>query len=374
MGNARGIALIIVLAIVAILTVLVLEFSYSVWVDMYLSANYDARTQALYAAKAGVEYGVYLLRSDPDIRVDSLGDSWARPMELGIGELKRPPDPDEEEDTFGEDRWREDTNRVEPRDGGTATVLIVDEDRKIAVGMLNYARSRPHPVFVEALVRLIEDLNVPEASFNARELVEAMIDWVDNDEEGAWEDYYEALPNPYEPKSRPFGSVLELRLVAGVSDALLFGTVPYPEQETGYGTDAGTDWWERENELGPDDSYGLINFVHALGGQKINVNTAPREVLTAFFGGDTLVADQIMERRREEPFANWAQLKDVIGDATTGDLDLGKLEGWVSFKSVVFRITSIGEYRGARVKVTAIVYRTGRRDVVTKYYRIENVE
>ena len=54
MTHRRGIALIIVLAIVAILSVLVLEFSYSVWVDMYLSASYDARTQALYAAKAGV--------------------------------------------------------------------------------------------------------------------------------------------------------------------------------------------------------------------------------------------------------------------------------------------------------------------------------
>src|SRR4030042_730031 len=97
MSTRRGIALIVVLAIVAILSVLVIEFCYSVWIDMHLSATYDARPRAGQAAKAGVEYAVSLLRRDEDPRVDWLGEEWAKPIELTIGELAPPPHPGEEE-------------------------------------------------------------------------------------------------------------------------------------------------------------------------------------------------------------------------------------------------------------------------------------
>ncbi len=375
MHDRRGIALIIVLAIVAILSVLVLEFSYSVWVDMYLSANYDSRTQALSAAKAGIEYGIYLLRRDDDRRVDSLGDEWAKPLELTIGELAPPPDPDADDDDYWEPpRWREDRGLVEPRDGGMAKVLIVDEERKIGLNMLNYKGKIPHPLFVGMLEQLIEDLNVPDASFNAAEIVEAMVDWVDADEDGSCEYIYETLPDPYKPMNRPFDTVHELRLVTEVSDTLLYGTVPYPDIEPGYDAGDAADWWEYGSALDPDDSYGLINFVHAQSAQQINVNTAPREVLTALFDGNTLVADEIMERRRDEPFTNWGEFKAAIGSIISDDAQLGQIGGSAAFKSKFFTITSIGEYRGVKVKVTAIVYRSPRFDVTVQYYRTENVE
>lgn len=370
----RGVALIIVLAIVAILSVLVLEFSHSVWVDLYLSANYDARTQALNAAKAGVEYGIYLLRRDDDLRVDSLADQWAAPIELTIGELEPPPDPDEEEDSDSDRRPDVRARLVEPRTGGTARVLILDEDRKVPLNMLNY-RGKPHPFFVRTLERLIEDLEVADAYFDPTEIVEAMADWADADETGSWEYVYETLTDPYEAKNRPFDTVHELGLVAEMRDALLYGTVPYPEREPGYDEDEQTTAWpEREDELGPDESYGLINFVHAQAGHKINVNTAPREVLAALFDGNTLVADEIIERRREDPFANSAVFGAAV-QTVVGDEDLlREIAKWVTFSSRYFRITAIGEYHGVKVKVTAIVHRTSRPDVLVQYYRIENVE
>ncbi len=379
-NSSRGVALIIVLAVVAILSVLVIEFSYSVWVNLYLSANYDARTQALNAAKAGVEYGIYLLRNDDDLRVDSLADQWAAPIELTIGELVPPPDPDEEENTVTDTDRRPDVRAhlVEPRVGGTAKVLIVDEDRKVPLNMLSY-RGKPHPLFVRTLECLIENLEVADAYFDPTEIVEAMVDWADADETGSWEYVYETLTDPYKAKNRPFDTVDELGLVTEMRDALLYGTVPYPEREPGYDEDEQTSgqtsgWPEREDELGPDESYGLINFVHAQNSRKINVNTAPKEVLAALFDGSTLVADEIIERRREEPFANsavfGAAAQTVVGDEAL----LREVAKWVTFSSRYFRITAIGEYHGVRVKVTAIVHRSSRPDVLVQYYRIENVE
>jgi type II secretory pathway component PulK len=373
MCHRRGIALIIVLAIVAILSVLVLEFSYSVWVDVYLSANYDARTQALYAAKAGVEYGIYMLRRDENVRIDWLGEEWAKPMELKIGELVPPRDPEEEDYVYEALIEREGPVRAEPRDGGTAKVLIVDEDRKIPLSMLGARRAGGRELCATTLERLIEGLHVPGATFSAVEIVEQMQDWVDADDTGPWEYVYETLPDPYLPANRPFDSVHELRLLADMTDTLLYGTAPYPEIEPGYGTDEQADWWKYEKPLGQDDSYGLINFVHAQSVQHINVNTAPREVLVACFSDNELVADEIMERRRENPFANWDELKAAIQSVAGDYPELDREGGWIRFVSQCFRITSIGEYRGVRVKVTAIVL-WSKRDVTVQYYRIENVE
>ena len=374
MNNQRGIALIIVLAVVAILSVLVIEFSHSVWIDMYLSSNYDSRTQALYAAKAGVEYGIWLLRRDDETRVDWLGDEWAKPIELTIGDLVPPPDPELDEEDFYEQLALRRPHLVEPRTGvGTATVLIVDADRKLSLNMLDY-KATPHPLFARAFERLIEDLNVPEVSYGASDIVDAMVDWVDRNEAGSWEYYYERLPDPYMAKNHHFDTVYELGLVAGISETLLFGTVPYPEREPGYDLDDEQLWWTSEDLLGPNDSYGLINFVHAQTVQRLNVNTAPPEVLSALFDGDALTVDEIIEHRREEPFTNSSQFEALVSDIISDEAELKELMKWIKFSSTYYTITSIGEHRGVRVKVTAVVHRSSRPDVLVQYYRIENVE
>ena len=126
--------------------------------------------------------------------------------------------------------------------------------------------------------------------------------------------------------------------------------------------------------LGPDDSYGLINFVHAQTAQRINVNTAPREVLNALFDGEALIVDEIIERRRDEPFTNSGEFEALIGDIASSEAELKELMKWIKFSSKYFMITSIGEHRGVRVKVTAVVHRSSRIDVLVQYYRIENVE
>ncbi len=378
MSDTRGVALIIVLAIVAILSVLVIEFSYSVWVDMYLSANYMSRTQAIEAAKAGVEYAIYVLRRDEDRRIDSLGEEWAQPLEITIGELVPPPDPDEEEattDWYDELSERMTGRLVEPRVGGTARVLIIDEERKIGLSTLGNAVFRP--IFVEILERLIEEMNVPNMS--ASELVEQMVDWVDEDDVGPWEYVYETLVDPYLAMNRPFDTVHELRLLADMTDTLLYGTVPYPEVEPGYNSDEDTDWVDYESRLGPDDAYGLVNFVHCQSAYTVNVNTAPREVLTAIFDGDSIVAEEIIAKRQDEPFGR-ADLnvdeKSRLGALVTelgGEYNKFKHARWLDVKSSFFRIESTGEYRGVKVKVTALVLWSDR-DVTIQYYRIENVE
>ena len=94
--NERGIALIITLAIVAILSVLILEFSYSTWVEMYISSNFYDKTKALYIAKGGIHYAIHILRNDMTMD-DNLQEDWAQPMEVSMAELEKEDEEDSEE-------------------------------------------------------------------------------------------------------------------------------------------------------------------------------------------------------------------------------------------------------------------------------------
>ena len=64
--NERGIALVIVLFVVALVTVLVLEYHFDAAVELDLAANYASDVQAYYLALAGVRMAQALLQADTD--------------------------------------------------------------------------------------------------------------------------------------------------------------------------------------------------------------------------------------------------------------------------------------------------------------------
>jgi hypothetical protein len=67
---------------------------------------------------------------------------------------------------------------------------------------------------------------------------------------------------------------------------------------------------------GPDDrSESALKYIGLWGSMKININTAPRHVLEAafIFGGDQVeIAEEIIQRRRIEPFADIDALKKEL--------------------------------------------------------------
>jgi len=95
---------------------------------------------------------------------------------------------------------------------------------------------------------------------DALSIVEAIIDWLDEDDEplgfgGAESSYYQGLEEPYEPRNGPMEFIEELLLVKGVTEELYFGTDEYP---------------------------GLADLVTPYGKDgKININTADAFVLQA---------------------------------------------------------------------------------------------
>lgn len=143
--------------------------------------------------------------------------------------------------------------------------------------------------------------------------IDALLDWRESDLqpriEGAKDEYYNTLYNPYNTKLRSFDLISELLLVAGF-DAL---TVYEPMENT-VGTTLST---SATDELPPLADLLTVdsrsNNLTPLGETKMNVNTASENQMIQ--GGlTTQLADAITDRRRDEgTFSSWTELLQVQG-------------------------------------------------------------
>ena len=75
-NNQRGIALIITLLVVALLTITVIEFTYSVQIDQHMAHNALNGLQASLLARSGINLGEALLLHDSDPAVDAFTEDW----------------------------------------------------------------------------------------------------------------------------------------------------------------------------------------------------------------------------------------------------------------------------------------------------------
>ncbi len=158
-----------------------------------------------------------------------------------------------------------------------------------------------------------------------REHVAGILDWIDADDDtgpgGAESDAYLRLPVPYAAKNRPCGCVKELLLVRGVDRQLYAGAVlsrcALPAEQR-----------DEEEPLFALEAGGAValDLLHAFtvcGEGKINLNTAPPEVLAALPGLDETAATSIVTWRAGPDGAVGTQ----DDRAVAGVGDLGKIEG-----------------------------------------------
>lgn len=175
-----GVALIIVLWVLVILSMLVLSFAATVRVHTRASTNIGRRSTAYLSAVSGLERVMTELEGDVT-GYDGLDEAWVY-VDSHDDELLQPPN--------------------------AYQVSVIDECSKLDIN----TASR------EALLAL---------SSMTDELVDAIIDWRDENDEpeplGAEDDHYQSLSPPYHCANRPFQTVEELLLVKGMIPELLYG-------------------------------------------------------------------------------------------------------------------------------------------------------
>jgi general secretion pathway protein K len=291
--SERGVALLVTMMALALMTMLVMDFTTSASLGYRSAAGQANELRAEYLARSAVSVGLSLLSTDARQNAtaktpyDGLDQRWAMPF---------PP---------------------VPLGGGEAQVSIIDEARKIDINLLiNPRTGQANPPYVKMVERLFANLGVSPA------LVPAIVDWLDPDSiesaGGAESDYYLRLIPPYEPRNGPMPTIGDLRMIRGVDDVTFLR---------------------------------LQQFLTASPEPRVNINTAPPEVIAALLpqlSDDTSMVKQIVQARSVQPFLNITDVGNLagLGDAATPLLKL------ITTRSNYFSITGVGVFAGARRRVT----------------------
>ncbi len=185
--NEKGVALVFVLWVLVILSVIVSQFCFSMRSEIKAARMIKNESQAYYIARAGIISNIQKLVQN-EINKGETGDNqdsnWRVNVEL-------PPQ------TFGEGHYK---------------IKIGNESGKVN---LNYAGA-------ELLKMLFISLKVEKKEAEA--IADAILDWRDPDAlhrlNGAENDYYQSLAEPYRCRDGDFRYTDELLLVKGISKEL----------------------------------------------------------------------------------------------------------------------------------------------------------
>jgi general secretion pathway protein K len=280
---------------IAIMALFVAELIQNTSTELHVATAERDRLKAEYLAKSGLNLTRLLIAREPQIRqvvapfYQML--TGRRPPQLNVwdfGDVLLAPFADfENAKAMGLDSGVDFSLMEGIVDtGGTFEVIGVPENAKINLNVpLFFAGDEARRTTAMQLFALLGGYQSPDSPydimfsqrdadghFTTREdIVSAMIDWWDYDEErtvfdpgsatiavgGSEDDIYSQLRDPYEVKNAPFDSIEELRLVRGVGD----------------------DFWATFVEPQPDDPRERKVTIYGSG--IVNVNMAPPQVLLA---------------------------------------------------------------------------------------------
>ncbi len=190
--DESGIALLIVLLAITLLTIVVIEFTDAAQVETHLALSARNALEATYLARSGMNVAEALVSVDGMISPGSDGgaDFWARPYPpLPIGD-------------------------------GTAAFRVRDEARFLNLNdMISAGSVRPERV--DVFRRLFNILGIDP------QILMAIVDWMDVDgipivtPPGAEQPYYLGLRRPMIVRNGPLLTLRELLLVRGVTPSVL---------------------------------------------------------------------------------------------------------------------------------------------------------
>ena len=271
-------ALMVVLWILAFLGVVFTAFTFSMRTELAAAGNFREKAETQSLAEAGI---------------------YRAAAEIINAERNVPPD-STLYDALDE-RWHSNPGAYEnvPLGRGTYWVTVSDEESKIP---LNGATDA-------VLRRLFAHSGVKDGRV-VSVIVDSIQDWRDPDKlhrlNGAEDDYYLSLPIPYRAKNGNFETIDELLLVKGVTPEILYGNVASPDRRAVL--EAQPPW---ERQLEPGEYLGVARHLSVFGMGRVNVNTAPAEVLMAL-GLTASEAGLALARRAEAPFKSVVQLTTLL--------------------------------------------------------------
>lgn len=331
----EGVALLLTLLFVVLLTALVVEYVYETQVE---TAVVDANLrdfEATTAAKSGVMAGLSLIIADTyalpgtaaaEGQAASLSNGSAEALSGGIAY-----DSLDEPWAYGVP--------FQPFNDAVMECSIADEYGKLNLNALFGRRSESGQAD-QTLEQTLRYLFTERGAED--DVTDAILDWLDPDDDprplGAEYDYYQSLETPYTCKNGPMTSVEELLLVRGMTPEIYFGDpsldqVPLPELLTTNGQSNG----------------------------QINLNTAPYELLLSM--GEAIgtpgLADIAIQERELSPFLSIEDIESRGVVPAAAENEEGETRQVRPFivNSNVFRIRGNGLSGDGRVRIEVLLWR-----------------
>lgn len=304
MRSERGFALVLTLVITAILVALVTEFITEVYVDTSSRQYAVDAQQASLLAESGMTGSIKLLQRELGGQpYTSLQDRWASPLVL------------EEEK-------------------GSLRVTVEEENGKLSLNHVAFPNGTFNEAYYGIAVRLLKKLGL------SPDLCDTLADWVDEREEphpgGAESVWYMAQKPPYQARNNRLETLEELALVKGFGGKAL-------------------------EQLRPFVTVYADNQTAA----PININTAPKELLTVLADGMTDdLAQRIIDYRKSTPFKQIDDLNKVSGM----DRFYTGLQGLYAIKGSVYRLRSEATVNSTIRVIEAVVRPAGLQPTVL-YWR-----
>jgi general secretion pathway protein K len=282
-GSSRGVALIIVLWVVVILSVIALEFSYSTRIETDLTRNFFDGQKAYFGARSGIERAIKEIlryrKAAPLFKDDKEEPLWSligKPNQFDMGDIN-------------------------------IFVVIEPENARINI----------NDISKEYLRAIILNMGLTEEAANT--IIDSLLDWQDGDNlhrmKGAEKDYYQELDTPYQPTNSGIEILEELLLIKGIDKKLFYGEEALPAI-----SDFVSEEDDEEKEFRLTNGLSSIFTVYSEESlkkdekqSKININSASLGVLMCLPLMDEGAAQAIIDARKEAPIINVADLVNLIG-------------------------------------------------------------
>ena len=236
--------------------------------------NFKEQTEAYYIALAGLNRAIFeLLRNE------------------SAPEKKKLLADDSESSAETSARWRMNTDIPPvPFSGGRFEVRIENEAGKIN---LNTA-DKP------LLKMMLKGFEIEEEEKSI--VVDSIMDWRDKNDlhrmNGAENDYYQSLPEPYDCKNSDFDAIEELLMVRGITPEIFYGGL---NQMVSVFQDRGSKRGKIRRRSGK------------AGGSKICINAASRAMLLSLPRMTEDLAQSIIDFRKEADFKSLGEVSTLLG-------------------------------------------------------------
>lgn len=351
LGNEKGIALVVTLAIVAILVAAALQLGKFAGDAVMLTRMEKDRFQAEQVAISGINLAALILADDAAKNsLDSVQEPWADP-----------------------DKLAQAVNKLGLEEE-TLSIKIEDELAKIQVNALllkfpgnqiNPDQNRIWENFLQ--LRFSNDKGMDKR--NPAAILNSVKDWLDDGDDdtisgisGAESDYYLGLDFPYACANGPFNHLNELMSVKGISKDLLknefFDNAGEKAEEPGF--DKVFTVYGQDREKIEDNGYTFPG--------KVNINTAGLDVLAALLpeGMDDLAQE----------LAAFREQKSEQGDIFVNPLDKGwykkvielskkeqdRFDRILRYSSDIFKIECTARKNDALVILVAVLRREKHKE------------